>query len=251
MTQRCISLTLPPPSLAPATIASLDARLEAAVAFVRGGVLADVGTDHAYLPIALLRRGLCSFAVATDIHRGPAEVAVAHLCANGIGGDRAAVLFTDGLHGAEAFSPTDICIFGMGGEMIAHILDEAPWVKNPAVRLILQPMTRMEVLRDYLDRQGFAIREERMVKTDRIYQIICAEFDGKVRSHSPLTQFLGRANMQRRDELCLSLAKRQRDQLNASRAGKLKGSNPDTSREDALLAELAEFLSDETEESTI
>jgi tRNA A22 N-methylase len=112
-------------------------------------------------------------------------------------------------------------------------------------------MTRMEVLRDYLDRQGFAIREERMVRTDRIYQIICAEFDGEVRSHSPLTQLLGQANMQRRDELCLSLAKRQRDQLNASRAGKLKGSTPDTSREDTLLAELAEFLSDETEESTI
>ena len=251
MTQRCISIPLSAPSALPITPAPLDARLEAAVEFIRGGTLADVGTDHAYLPIALLRRGLCRFAVATDIHRGPAEVAAAHLAACGFGNDRAAVLLTDGLHGAEQFSPTDICIFGMGGEMIARIIDEAPWVKDPAVRLILQPMTRMEVLRDYLDKNGFAVREERMVKTDRIYQIICAEYDGRVRSHTPLALLLGERNMARRDTLCVEYAERQRDIFKASRAGKLKGSNPDTAREDALLAELVDFLSDETEDTPI
>ena len=251
MTQRCISIPLGTPAARVPALSPLDARLEAAVEFIRGGTVADVGTDHAYLPISLLRRGLCTFAVATDIHRGPAEVAVAHLGENGIGVDRAAVLFTDGLHGAEQFSPTDVCIFGMGGEMIAHILDEAPWVKDGAVRLILQPMTRMESLRDYLDRNGFAVREERMVKTDRIYQIICAEYDGKVRSHSPLMLLLGEGNMARRDALCLEFAKRQQQILQASLNGKRMGAHSDTSREDALLAELADFLSDETEDTTI
>ena len=243
-----IQISIPPIKFPLSALSPLDARLEGAVSLVRGGVVADVGTDHAYLPISLLRRGLCTFAVATDIHRGPAEVAAAHLAAHGIGDDRAAVLLTDGLHGAEQFSPNDVCIFGMGGEMIAHIIDEAPWVRSPDVRLILQPMSRVEVLRDYLDKQGFAVREERLVRTDRVYQIICAEYDGKVRSHTPLALLLGEQNMARRDALCLEHARRQRDILTTSREGKLKGANPDTSREDVLLAALDDFLSKETED---
>lgn len=242
MEKRYQMLPIPSPSGTPHALAPLDARLEAAVEFIRGGTVADVGTDHAYLPISLLRRGFCRFAVATDIHRGPAEVAAAHLSANGLGDDNAAVLLTDGLHGAEQFSPTDICIFGMGGEMIAHIIDEAPWVKQSSIRLILQPMTRMEVLRDYLDKQGFCIRAERLVKTDRIYQILCAEYDGQVRSHAPLTLLLGEHNMARRDALCLELAARQATILTASREGKKKGATPDTTREDALLYEIEAFL---------
>ena len=249
MTARTLTVPILAVSKQPPALAPLDARLEAAVPLIRGGVVADVGTDHAYLPISLLRRGLCRFAVATDIHKGPAEVAAAHLAANGIGDECACVLLTDGLHGAETFHPTDICIFGMGGEMIAHIIDEAPWVKDSAVRLILQPMTRMEFLRDYLDSHGFAIREEQLVKTDRIYQIICAEFDGQAHTHTPLEQLLGAHNMRRRDALCLALAHQQKAILENSRAGKLRGKCPDTSREDELLGAIDAFLSNETEDA--
>lgn len=243
-----INIPIPPITFPLSALSPLDARLEAAVPLLRGGVVADVGTDHAYLPISLLRRGLCTFAVATDIHRAPAEIAASHLAAHGIGDDRAAVLLTDGLHGAEQYAPTDICIFGMGGEMIARIIDEAPWVRSGDVRLILQPMTRAETLRDYLDKQGFAVREEHLVKTDRIYQIICAEYDGEVRAHTPLALLLGERNMARRDAVCLEYAKQLQRVLTASRAGKLNGKAPDTSREDALLAALDVFLSHQTEE---
>ncbi len=230
---------------------ALDARLGAALEFIRGStsngnrwVVADVGTDHAYLPVVLLQRGLCSFAVATDIHQGPADVAAFHLASHGIGDGRAAVLLTDGLHGVEPYEPRDICIFGMGGEMIARIIEEAPWVKRPDIRLILQPMTRQDALRQYLDEHGFAIIAERMVQTDRIYQILCVEYDGIIRSHTPLQLFLGEQNMKRRDPLCMSYACRQKDILIAARAGKLQGSTPDTAREDALLKEIDVFLSD-------
>lgn len=249
MTTRTLTVPICAVSAQPPALAPLDARLEAAAQFIRGGVVADVGTDHAYLPISLLRRGLCSYAVATDIHKGPAEVAAAHLGANGIGEDRACVLLTDGLHGAEQFSPTDVCILGMGGEMIARIVDEAPWVRSPDVRLILQPMTRMEFLRDFLDKNGFAVREECLIKTDRIYHVICAEFDGQPRAHTPLELLLGAQNMQRRDALCYELARQQKTILESSRAGKLRGKTPDTSREDVLLAAIDAFLSSETEDS--
>ena len=249
MTVRTVAIPIDSPKTTPPAPTPLDARLEAAVEFIRGGVVADVGTDHAYLPISLLCRGLCSFAVATDIHKGPAEIAAAHLSANGIGKDRAAVLLTDGLHGTEQFTPTDICIFGMGGEMIAHIIDQASWVRCPDVRLILQPMTRMEFLRDYLDRHGFAVREERLVKTDRIYHVMCVEFDGQTRTHEPLELLLGAHNMRRRDVLCLELAHQQKIIFEKSRAGKLRGKCPDTSREDALLCAIDAFLSNKTEDT--
>ncbi len=242
MTVTCIHIPIPAPVLCPPEPMALDARLSAAFEFIRGGTMADVGTDHAYLPIALLCRRLVDFAVATDIHRGPAEVAAAHLAANGIGEHRAAVLLTDGLHGAKDYHPTDICIFGMGGEMIAHIIDEAPWTKDPSIRLILQPMTKQEALRQYLDQNGFRIVAERLVVTDRIYQLLCAEYDGNIRSHSPLELMIGKENLDRRDELTMTLVNRHIDILTATREGKRKAVNPDTSREDELLHALNNYL---------
>ena len=227
---------------------TLDARLGAALEFLRGGVMADVGTDHAYLPIAALQRGLATFSVATDIHKGPAEVAAAHLAANGIGSDHAAVLLTDGLHGAEGYHPTDICIFGMGGEMIARIIDEAPWVRNSAVRLILQPMTKQDALREYLAQNGFKIVCERLVKTDRIYTLMCAEFDGQIRTLSPLDRLIGKDNLAHSGALTRELVRRHIEILTATREGKLRGDAPDTSREDALIEQLAHYLEKTTED---
>ena len=248
MTSNCIHIPIPPAKEAPADPAPLDARLGAALVHLRGGVMADVGTDHAYLPIAALRQGLCDFAVATDIHKGPAEVAAAHLAANGLSEKEARVLLTDGLHGAWDYHPTDICIFGMGGEMIARIIDEAPWVKDTAVRLILQPMTKQETLREYLSQNGFRTISEQLVKTDRIYTILCAEYDGQVRPLTPLERLMGRDNLVRGGALTRELAQRHIDVLTATREGKLKGVDPDTAREDELLAALNQYLKSITEE---
>jgi tRNA (adenine22-N1)-methyltransferase len=248
MSSPCIYIPIPPTASHPADPLSLDARLRAALPFLRGGTLADVGTDHAYLPIAALQRGLCDFAVATDIHRGPATIAAEHLAANGIGEDKAVVLLTDGLHGAQEYHPTDICIFGMGGEMISHIIDEAPWVRDASVRLVLQPMTKQDILRDYLDQSGFHIIEEYLVKTDRIYTIICAEYDGHTRSHTPLELLLGKHNLDRRDTLTLALARRHIEILTAACEGKRKAANPDLAREDALLQALHNYLEQTTED---
>lgn len=248
MTSTCIHIPIPQAPAVPAEPVQPDARLGAALPLLRGGVMADVGTDHAYLPIAALRQGLCDFAVATDIHRGPAEVAAAHLAANGLSEKEARVLLTDGLHGAWDYHPTDICIFGMGGEMIARIIDEAPWVRDAGIRLILQPMTKQEIVRDYLAQNGFCTVVERLVKTDRIYTLICAEFDGHIRMPSPLERIIGQDNLLRGDELTCELVKRHIDILTATREGKLKGVDPDTAREDELLAALHQYLKSITEE---
>ena len=126
--------------------------------------------------------------------------------------------------------------------MIIHILSEAPWVCDPGVRLILQPMTRQSELRAYLLQNGFAIRDEAMVMTDRPYQMICAEYDGTPRSASPLSLLLGEHNLARRDAVTLEAARRQLDIFTAARQGKLRGAAPDTTAEDAMISVLTDYL---------
>lgn len=121
--------------------------------------------------------------MATDINRGPLERAAANVAAAGLS-DKITLRLADGLDGVEAFCPEDIFILGMGGELIARILGNSDYIKNENIRLILQPMTRQAALRRFLLDSGFLIEDERLVLGDggRIYQIICAHWDGVRRS---------------------------------------------------------------------
>ena len=179
----------------------LDARLNSAAALVRGGRLADVGTDHAYLPVALLLMGKIDFAVASDINKGPLARAQKTVAENGLS-DKVELVLSDGLEGIEKYAPDDITILGMGGELIASIIESAPWVKDGKYRLILQPMTRRETLREYLITHGFAITEELMSRAEgRIYQTICAEYVGYNTEYDLSELLLGRHNIERGGEL--------------------------------------------------
>ena len=179
----------------------LDHRLSTAIPFVReGAVVADVGTDHAYLPIVLTGSERASRAVASDIHRGPIDCAAQHIAENGIS-DRIDTVLTDGLDGIRPYAPTDIIIFGMGGELIARILSDAPWVKDQAIRLILQPMTHAESVRQYLAREGFAIVDEVLSREGiKIYQTIVAEFAGVPYEIDDVTAELGCFARYKKDE---------------------------------------------------
>ena len=164
----------------------LTPRLMTAVPYIRGGrLVADIGTDHAYLPIYLCeqrrltpvtaKNGETLCAIAADINKGPVERADQHIAEARLT-KYIKTLQTDGLTGLDAFDPADIIIFGMGGELIASILAAAPWAGGTGKRLILQPMTHAEKLREYLLKTGFAIIGETLSREgDRIYQTICAE----------------------------------------------------------------------------
>ena len=215
--------------------------MESALPFLTaGGVVADIGTDHAYLPIHIIRHGLSRRAVACDINRGPIEAARRNIKAAGLS-DRIDTLQTDGLHGVEQFHPNDILIFGMGGELIVRILSEAPWVKDPNVGLILQPMTKAEAVRAWLLDNGFSIEGETLSYVDQYYQTIHARYGGERVEHTPAELMLGKKILESGSSLLKGYIERKAEVLVTVIDGKKKG-NADTSFEEQLLAELQELL---------
>ena len=178
-----------PPKLSP--------RLMSAAEFVRPmAVVADVGTDHAYLPIYLCKTGKIRSAVASDINEGPVERAKINIASHSLA-KKIAVCHTDGLSGIETYSPTDVVICGMGGELIVDIISKAEWTKNRDIRLILQPMTHAEKLREYLCESGYLIIDEALAREEKVYQIICAEYRGERVEYSPMELVFGKQNLER------------------------------------------------------
>jgi len=149
----------------------LPPRLHAVAEFIREGAsVCDVGTDHAFLPCYLARRGwdrLC----ATDINPNPLELARRYIEKRGLS-DKIALIESDGLKRVPPCD--DIVVAGMGGETIAGIVANMPF-KSANTRLILQPMTKADELRRSLRESGFEIiTEKRVTDGKRSYVIIYA-----------------------------------------------------------------------------
>lgn len=157
---------------------TLDRRLQCAARQVRmGSRLADIGTDHALLPVALVRSGVCPYAVASDIRTDPAELARRAVEEAQLA-DRIEVRLGPGLSVLQPEEADDLVIAGMGGETIVSILGEAPWIRSSHFRLILQPMSRPEVLRRWLHRAGFLLEAEPAVEDGgHLYSILRAHYE--------------------------------------------------------------------------
>ena len=176
-------------------------RLMSAVGFVRGGVFADIGTDHGYLPIYLYKNRLIKKAVAADINPMPLDSARRNIAEHGVGEGIVTVL-SDGLEKIGDFAPDDIAIFGMGGELVCRIIKNAPWTKDRKIRLILQPMTKQDEVRAYLLSEGFAIVDEALSEDEgKIYQTICAEYSGESEKYSAVELIVGKHNITHGGEL--------------------------------------------------
>ena len=218
----------------------LDRRLACAASFIReGAVVADVGTDHAYLPIALCLSGRSVGGVVTDINKGPIERARANIKAHGLE-DKLSAILTDGLLGAEKYFPTDITILGMGGELIAGIISRAEWTKDSSIRLCLQPMTHAEILRKYLTGNGYSIVDEALVKEDKIYQIIVAEYSGECEDLSLAELYFGKFNIERGGEYLLQMLASWERILSVRIAGK-EGSGENAGEERELLSQISQI----------
>lgn len=144
----------------------LSNRLLAVASFVTdGNVLADVGTDHGYIPIYLMQEKRIPRAVAMDINEGPLQRAKEHIALYGLG-DYIETRLSDGVAALTPGEVDTILIAGMGGGLVMHILEEGKEVCHRAKELILQPQSELERVRNYLWMNGYVILEENIVLED-------------------------------------------------------------------------------------
>lgn len=133
-----------------------------------GAVLADVGTDHSYVPIYLLQTGKIKRAFAMDIGKGPLMRAREHVEACGLG-DYITLRLSDGVAALSEGEADSVLIAGMGGGVILHILEEGKDVIASAKELILQPQSEIERVRKHLYDNSYIIDREDMVYEDGKY----------------------------------------------------------------------------------
>lgn len=165
----------------------LDDRLLAVASLVRNGKrVADIGTDHGYLVAYLVENDVCPGGIAADLRKGPLENARQTVIQQGLS-DKIELILSDGLENIPSDACDDIVIAGMGGNLIAEILEKAPWVKDERYNIITQPMTHAEVLRHWYIDNGFSITNEKTA-TDgkRYYCIISANYTG-TKQNKPLS----------------------------------------------------------------
>lgn len=155
----------------------LSKRLQACCDFVcAGDRVADVGCDHGYLGIHLLRSGIAHSVIAADINEMPLQSAVRNAEKFGVR-DKMQFFLSDGVQGIPHDFDALVCA-GMGGDTIISILDAAPWLKNTQYRLILQCQSKTPMLRKYLAEQKFHIKLETVLRDGRfLYTVMVAQWD--------------------------------------------------------------------------
>lgn len=137
----------------------------------KGKTIADIGTDHAYIPVYMTLKGIAPCAIASDIKRGPllrAQETIRKYGAEHL----VKTVLSDGLANIDESSVDDIIIAGMGAETIISIISACARLHNADRRFILQPMSDIPKLRTYLYDNGFTIEKEALAKEGEKFYII-------------------------------------------------------------------------------
>lgn len=155
----------------------LSLRLTAVASYVeQGAILADIGSDHAYLPCYLIRTGKINKAIAGEVVKGPFESAVKNVEKEGLS-TNITVRLGNGLQAIQETDEVDtITIAGMGGPLIASILKEGNMKLDQVKRIITQPNIYASAIREWAVQNGWTIIEEQILEEDnKIYEIIVLE----------------------------------------------------------------------------
>ncbi|MBQ7744422.1 MAG: SAM-dependent methyltransferase [Ruminococcus sp.] len=170
---------------------TLDSRLSLCASFVRqDSKLADIGTDHAYLPVWLCQNGVCKSAVAADINPEPLSRGQLTIAQAGLE-DKVKTRLSDGLKSISADEADDIVIAGMGGELIAKIILDCEYSRDKDKRFILQPMTKNELLIERLCQNGFEIlSQDCCVASNKCYTVLLVQYSGEKRACSEVYPYI-------------------------------------------------------------
>lgn len=223
----------------------LSNRLRAIANFVPyASNVADIGTDHGYIPVWLAQNKMADHIVAADINHGPLqharETAMQHGVSEFIRFELCSGLEFDGSSEYDTF-----IIAGMGGELIASILEAAPWTKSQNTTLILQPNSRIPHLVEWLIDSGFAIADAKLVKdAGKLYQVFLVKHRTSQRIESESDRLINRLYFEKHDPLLGEylniLLNRYRNAEKGMLAGKTE--DPELENTRTMIADLQNML---------
>ncbi len=168
-----------------------------------GNRLADVGTDHGYIPIALVQAGKIPSAIAMDVNLGPLARAEAHIREAGLA-TYIETRLSDGLRELGAEDADTVLIAGMGGMLILRILTEGIPHLSGVEELILQPQSDVYRVRDWLQKHGYRVETEELVEEDGKYYPMMRAVRGQERRMEQAELYYGKAEVQRSPEVLRS-----------------------------------------------
>lgn len=177
----------------------LSKRLYAVAGLVtEGASVADIGTDHGYIPIYLIKKKIARKVIALDVRKGPLERARMHIIGHGLKGQIETRL-SDGLKEVAPGEVDTMIAAGMGGGLVIHILKDSPEVTALITSFILQPQSEIEKVREYLNTHGFRIRQEKMVEEGgKYYPMMCA-VHGDGEDYEPYEYLYGKRLLEKED----------------------------------------------------
>ena len=147
----------------------------------KGNAVADIGTDHAYLPAWLILNNISPKALACDVRKGPLENAKKTVEAYSIE-DKITTRLSDGFDEIEPFEADDFIMCGMGGTLMEELVSRTHWLKDERKRIIVQPQSHAEDIRRFFVENGFEILfEDACTDSGKLYCAMAAEYTGEIK----------------------------------------------------------------------
>ena len=172
---------------------NISERMLMAAKMVRNGkAVADIGTDHAYLPAYLILNGIASKALACDVRKGPLENARKTVEHYGLE-SKITLRLSDGFDEIEPFEADDFIMCGMGGTLMEQLVSRAYWLKDKSKRIIVQPQSHAEDIRRFFVENGFEILcEDACTDSGKLYCAMVAEYTGEIKEKNISYIYTGR-----------------------------------------------------------
>jgi tRNA (adenine22-N1)-methyltransferase len=178
---------------------NISKRLKAVVSMIsEGNTVADIGTDHGYVPIYMVTERGCNFAYAMDVNEGPLKRAEENIIKYNVN-DRIEIRLSDGIKKLKAGEADTIVIAGMGGILINRILGDGLEVAKASKELILSPHSDVNLVRRFLADNGFCISDEQMVFDENKYYFIIKAIPGEMVIDDDTYEWFGSFLLNRKD----------------------------------------------------
>ena len=192
----------------------LSQRLKLIAAFVpQDSRIADIGTDHGFVPIYLAKQGRIKSALAMDVRKGPLERAAVHIKEAAVSDIPIETRLSDGLQKLKPGEADTVIVAGMGGELELRILRDGKHLWNTIDRFILSPQSDLEKVRRFLAENGFQIEKEAMLREDGKYYTVMSVIHGSMEYEKTCEYRYGKLLLKQKDPVLKEYLGKERDRI--------------------------------------